>query len=156
MTETNKPKRAGGGEKEIRFFVPGEPKGKGRPRFTQKGHAYTPETTINYENMIKTFYNWTGAGMLFAKHDPIRINVTAYFKEPVNVSKKRRKLMEAAVPNALPLKKPDGDNILKIIADALNGLAYYDDAQIVEWHFRKQYGADPGVEVELSIIEGEP
>lgn len=79
MTETNKPKRAGGGEKEIRFFVPGEPKGKGRPRFTGTGRTY-----------------------------------------------------------------------------ALNGLAYYDDAQIVEWHFRKQYGADPGVEINLSIIEEEP
>lgn len=46
-----------------------------------------------------------------------------------------------------PTKKPDCDNIAKIICDALNGIAYYDDSQIVKIEVDKVYNETPGVDV---------
>lgn len=44
-----------------------------------------------------------------------------------------------------PLKKPDADNVAKIILDALNGIAYLDDKQVVDLGVHKSYNATPGV-----------
>lgn len=52
-----------------------------------------------------------------------------------------------------PTKKPDMDNIIKIIADALNGIAYYDDSQIVDTAVRKFYSDEPRVVVKISEVE---
>ena len=51
-----------------------------------------------------------------------------------------------------PTRKPDFDNIGKIICDALNGIAYRDDAQIVDALVRKFYSDTPRVIVEISDI----
>ena len=53
---------------------------------------------------------------------------------------------------AFPVRKPDADNIAKIILDALNGTAYHDDAQIVQLSVRKQYAEKNSVEVILEDI----
>ena len=57
--------------------------------------------------------------------------------------------MDGVIP---PTKKPDADNVVKIICDALNDVAWADDAQITVLHFEKRYGAIPYAEV---IISGE-
>jgi Holliday junction resolvase RusA-like endonuclease len=54
-----------------------------------------------------------------------------------------------------PIKKPDLDNIAKIIADSLNGVAYRDDSQIVESSVAKFYSDFPRVEVEIYEAGGE-
>ena len=59
-----------------------------------------------------------------------------------------------AANEILPCKAPDWDNIGKIVTDALNGLAYEDDKQIVDAHVIKLYSDQPRVEVELEEIEG--
>lgn len=51
-----------------------------------------------------------------------------------------------------PAKKPDCDNVEKAVYDALNGLAYKDDAQIVESGLKKYYAVTPCVKVELSDV----
>jgi len=53
------------------------------------------------------------------------------------------------------VKKPDADNIIKIIADALNGLAYKDDCQIVRLEFEKFYALTPRVEIWIREREEE-
>ena len=53
----------------------------------------------------------------------------------------------------LPTKKPDTDNIAKIILDSLNGIAYHDDAQIVRLTVQKSYSREPRVLVEISEVE---
>ena len=58
----------------------------------------------------------------------------------------------AAEGKIKPCKKPDSDNIAKAILDALNGVAYYDDSQIVELTIKKEYGEAARVEVELNAI----
>lgn len=52
-----------------------------------------------------------------------------------------------------PTKKPDMDNCIKVIADALNKLAYHDDTQIVDCQIRKFYSDDPRVEVRILDIQ---
>lgn len=53
--------------------------------------------------------------------------------------------------NILPLKKPDMDNIVKVVADALNGVAYHDDTQIALLSASKIYSDEEG----LDIVVGE-
>lgn len=67
------------------------------------------------------------------------------------MSKKKRAAMLAG--EILPTKKPDYDNIEKIISDALNGVAFYDDAQIVSSGLIKVYGEIPRVEVEIRAVK---
>lgn len=53
------------------------------------------------------------------------------------------------------LHKPDCDNIIKIILDALNGIAFKDDNQVSELQIEKRYGQEDKVEVEIEYIEEE-
>ena len=48
-----------------------------------------------------------------------------------------------------PTKKVDSDNCIKIVADSLNKVAYYDDAQIVDCQFRKFYSDTPRVVITI-------
>jgi Holliday junction resolvase RusA-like endonuclease len=137
----------------VSFIIPGEPCGKGRPRFTAGGRAYTPAKTANYETLVKWAFQAVENKTVW--HDaPLRLTVDAYFKQPQSASRLKHEAMNRG--NIRPTKKPDADNILKIIADALNGLAYHDDAQIVETVVRKWYAplwAQPQVEVTIEEVE---
>jgi Holliday junction resolvase RusA-like endonuclease len=46
--------------------------------------------------------------------------------------------------------KPDTDNIVKAVMDALNGAAYHDDSQVTTLHVYKRYGIAPCVKVWIS------
>ena len=48
-----------------------------------------------------------------------------------------------------PTKKPDADNVLKVVADSLNHIAYKDDSQIVDAYVRKFYCEKPRIEVTI-------
>ena len=122
------------------FIIPGEPTGKARPRVTKWG-AHTPEKTVLYENLVKTVYN----GKLHEGY--IEMNVTAFYSITKSASKKKHEQMLSG--EIRPTKKPDCDNVLKIIADALNKVAYNDDAQIVRATVEKYYSDVPRVEVEI-------
>lgn len=54
----------------------------------------------------------------------------------------------------LPTKRPDGDNIIKVILDALNGFVYHDGAQICKIYFTKKYAEKPETKVLIKTIEG--
>ncbi|MGN1133335.1 MAG: RusA family crossover junction endodeoxyribonuclease [Oscillospiraceae bacterium] len=119
------------------FVVPGKVQGKGRPRFTKRGTTYTPKTTKDYEELIKQCYIIKYGNNKIKKDIPLSLSVYAYFQPPKSLNKKTKLLM--VLERILPMKKPDGDNILKAIADALNGVAYDDDKQIVDWSLKKRY-----------------
>lgn len=130
------------------FTIPGKPCGKGRPRFTKSGHAFTPEKTVNYETLVKVCFKQAYPGAQpIAADVPIRAELRLYFPIPQSISKKKRELMSKG--QAWHTKKCDIDNATKIIFDALNLLAYRDDAQICELHAVKLYSDTPRVEVEL-------
>lgn len=126
----------------IAFLVEGKPQGKGRPRFSMKTkRVYTPEKTINYERQIREAYSKAG-GKLFPEQCYIRVTVDAYFKIPKSYTKGKRLACTHNI--ARPDKKPDMDNILKVVMDALNKVAYVDDKQVVEVRCRKWYSNSTG------------
>lgn len=138
------------------FTVVGEPKGKGRPRFARMGNyvrTYTPQDTVNYENLVKLDYqNWCG-NTFFEKDTPIKMTVTAYYAIPKSASKKKREQMLLGLIR--PTKKPDVDNLIKALCDGLNGVAYHDDTQIVDLYAYRYYSETPRVEVILESVGGE-
>lgn len=143
--------------KEIKIAIPGKPMGKQRPKFSTQGkfvNARTPQETVNYENLVKILYRESYDGMSFEQDEPLELIVNAYFLPPANTSKKKLALM---YDNKIrPTKKPDFDNIAKIIGDALNAVAYPDDKQVVEASIHKFYGTEPRVEITVrSILESE-
>ena len=125
--------------------------GKQRPKFARAGQytkTYTPEKTVNYETLVKEMYALSKGK--YYENEQLLINVIAYFPIPKSKSKKVQEAMENG--DLRPTKKPDCDNILKIICDALNGIAYKDDAQIVSANISKWYSDRPRVEVSLMEI----
>ncbi|WP_278941179.1 RusA family crossover junction endodeoxyribonuclease [Anaerotruncus colihominis] len=134
----------------VKFTVLGEPAGKGRPRFSNAGpyvKAYTPEKTVSYENLVKLEYRRQCKDFRFPDGAPLDLRITAYYSIPKSASKKKRALMEQY--KIRPMKKPDNDNIVKIIQDALNLIAYHDDVQIVDCQLRKFYSSNPRVVVTI-------
>lgn len=127
------------------FTIPGEPKGKARPRVTRRGIAYTPKETVSYESWVRQCYldNYEQT----ESKAEISVHITCFFVPPKSVSKKKRQQMLSNKINVT--KKPDCDNIAKIILDSLNKIAYHDDSQVVNLYVSKQYAELPLVHVEL-------
>ena len=137
---------------ELRFTVHGEPKGKGRPGFnTKTGHAITPKDTAIYENLVRMEYLNQCGETKFPDDAMLDMRIKAYYTIPPSRPKKKKELMRAGIIR--PTKKPDMDNCIKIIADALNKIAYHDDTQIVDCQVRKFYSDDPRVEVRILDIK---
>lgn len=134
------------------FTIAGEPMGKGRPQFSTYGGrmtARTPRRTVSYENLVKMEYK-AQTGPRFPDDAMLSVRIFAFFSTPKSVSKKK---LFAMLDRLLrPIKKPDWDNIGKIVCDALNGIAYRDDSQIVDGLVRKFYAETPRVIVEISDI----
>lgn len=137
----------------VEFTVPGEPVGKARPRFNRySGRTYTPTKTANYESYVKLEYHQKYGSTMFEDKAMLRMSVRAYFGIPKSASKKLRQAMVETLHR--PVKKPDSDNILKSVADALNQIAYHDDSQIVSAIIDKYYSDNPRVEITIEDIEG--
>lgn len=138
----------------VKFTIFGEPSGKGRPRFRRVGQyvkTYTPDETISYENLVKTEYRIQCGVAKFPDDAMLDVRVIAYYSIPKSVSKnKRRAMLDFRIR---PTKKPDYDNIGKIICDSLNGIAYKDDSQIVDGLVRKFYSENPRVVVTIKDIQ---
>lgn len=133
---------------QIKFTIPGEPFGKQRPRFnTRTGRAYTPSETTQYETAVKYEYLQKYGDFRYAEGVPLEIIIKAYLGIPNSDSKKKRGLKEEGKIKAT--KKPDWDNIGKIIADALNKVAYEDDKDIILAVVTKEYSREPRVEVTI-------
>ena len=140
----------------VDFTVDGKPVGKERPRVTSHV-TYTPAKTRAYENavreaFIKTAIMKTPEGYC---HEPSRVRfaeiyITAYFDIPQTWSLKRKN----SAYGDICTKKPDADNIGKVICDALNGTAYKDDACVTELDVAKRYcgkGEQSRVEVTVAM-----
>lgn len=138
----------------VKFTVLGEPQGKGRPRFTTvAGHAQavTPKQTVLYENLIKTEYLRQVKTPRFPDNEMLTMSVRAYYSIPTSASKKKRQgMIEGYI---MPTKKPDADNILKVVADSLNQIAYRDDAQIITATITKLYSDQPRIEIVIDSYE---
>lgn len=125
------------------FVIPGNPQGKARPKVTRNG-TYTPRKTREYEELIRACYKQAG-GLYFDAGEPLMVCVGVYCPVPKNATKANRERMLAG--EIKPTKRPDWDNVGKVVCDALNGIAYHDDAQIVRATVIKRYAIEPHVTV---------
>lgn len=134
----------------MEFIVEGDPQGKARPRFSQKsGTVYTPAKTVRYERLIRKAFLDAG-GNAIPSDCYVGITVDAYFQIPKSYTKGKRLTCEHNINR--PDKKPDIDNILKIVLDGLNGVAYADDKQVIEVRCRKFYSVSSGY-LKVSVSE---
>lgn len=134
------------------FVVPGAPHGKARARSTRSGHHYTPPETRAYEESVA----WAikrAMGACRPIVGPLRVELTAIYPIPASWSKKRQ--AEAAAWRLVPAVKPDLDNVAKAICDGGNGVAWVDDAQIVDLVVRKRYGLRPEVRVIAALLDAD-
>ena len=133
----------------ITVTIPGEPVGKGRPRFIKSGTPYTPLKTRAYENKVAFLYKLAAKGRKFQRHAPVSVEIRAYYGIPQSDSKRQReRKLNGAI---MPCKKPDIDNVVKAVLDAINGIAYEDDAQVVMISASKAYSERP--RVEMSVLD---
>jgi Holliday junction resolvase RusA-like endonuclease len=129
----------------MRLIIPGEPIPKQRPRVTRNG-AYTPAKTKNAEKEIQIMAQLETYAPIEGN---VKMTVIAYFKIPKSKTVREKQLMREG--KIRPTKRPDWDNIGKLVSDALNKITYNDDSQIVEAHVSKWYSDTPRTEI---IVEG--
>ena len=131
----------------IQFTIKGEIKTKQRPRATViGGHArvYSSKDTIMYENYVKSEFQRQCAYYLGT--EPLKATIIAHFLPSGELAKYGEDVQYIAC-----MKNKDLDNIAKTILDALNGIAYEDDKQIVELHCEKYYTSKNTEYVEVKI-----
>jgi Holliday junction resolvase RusA-like endonuclease len=136
-------------KKKLLFSVPGKPQGKQRAKVSTYGgfaRAYTPEETVAYENLIKLSFKQALKGEKTPFWEtPVSLTVVANYAIPKSFSKKKR---GAALGGEIkPQTKPDIDNVVKVVCDALNSVAYRDDTQVIRVIGEKVYSDEPKLEV---------
>lgn len=141
----------------ISFTIEGEVKGKMRPKATAfGGHArvYTPSAQIKNENWIKLEYQMQAEALGFNGFGdlPLAMYIIHHMAVPSSFSKKKRQL--ALEHKIFPTKKPDVDNLAKTVLDALNGVAFSDDKNIIDLHIIKDYSEKNSTTVVLSEYIG--
>ena len=129
--------------------IDGKPEPKGRPRFRRVKNfvqTYTPAKTKNYEDKVRDV-----AKQAMGEHEPLEtpVGIQMSIKLPVPKSYSKKRTSDCLNKYEMPTKKPDWDNVAKAITDALNGIAYVDDSQIVSATVHKMYSMEPCVEVYL-------
>jgi len=132
---------------QVCFTVEGEPKGKGRPRFRRTKNfvqTYTDAKTKSYEQQIKD-----AATRAMGESEPLETPLSVFlyvrFSVPKSYSKQRTK--DCLSGKEKPTKKPDIDNIAKSHLDAMNGIVYKDDVQVIFISVKKIYSAITGVDI---------
>jgi Holliday junction resolvase RusA-like endonuclease len=136
----------------ITFYVPGHPTGKARAKAAigPGGHAtvYPDQRTVNDE------WNFLGLARPFLPARPltgaIELTIMAHVLVPKSAStRKRQRMLEGKI---IPTKKPDADNLSKLVMDAMNGRFYLDDVQIADLVVRRRYAEAPGMTITLTPI----
>ena len=130
------------------FEVPGKIIGKGRPRLnTYTGSVYTPTRTKDYESLVQQYFL-----LKYPKFKPfegrVHVEISAFFEVPKSAKQADKNLMLENKIN--PTKKPDIDNIVKIVLDAMNGVAFKDDIQITKLNVEKAYSTKESIQVKIS------
>lgn len=133
--------------KVYEFEVKGKPQAKQRPRFSRYGKVYTPSQTHNYENWIKLCFinKYPNFKILSGAID---VNIVIFKSIPEKSTSKAKK--EEMLNNIIkPTKKPDIDNVVKSVFDALNKIAYKDDSQICSLSVKKVYAEEESVKIQF-------
>lgn len=125
-----------------RIWVPIEPMGAPRPRVTRYGTYNDPKYT-KYKQIISLI----SRPQCKVSEKPISMQIEFFFTIPKSWTKKKK---ESALWHT---SKPDSDNLIKGVKDALNGIAYLDDAQVCSISATKKYSDRAGIMIEIEDIE---
>lgn len=136
----------------ISFTVFGEPVAQGRPRFSNHSgftRAYDPKKSKDFKQYVK---------LVAAEHrppalleGPLLLEVKVFKPTLKSFSKKKAAAAESGVLR--PVTKPDVDNYVKGIKDALKQIIWNDDSQVVDLHVSKWYSQTPRIEVTVSEVK---
>jgi len=131
----------------VTFRVDTNPVGKQRARYAKRGNfvqTYTPDKTRNYEALIKE-----AATQAMGSNEILEtpVNLYLYIRAPIPKSLPKKRLEACLNGSEKPIKKPDASNVLKSVEDAMNGVVYKDDSQIVNIHVTKVYSSVSGIDV---------
>lgn len=129
------------------FEVIGDIVGKQRPRVNMyTGSVYTPNKTKDYEDYIKQSFF-----IKYPKYEMITnrviVKIIAYLKIPKNTGKS--KIEKMINGESSPMKKPDIDNIAKIVLDAINDYVIKDDIQVSKIFVEKKYGEEEKLYIKI-------
>lgn len=139
-------------QRTIRFTVPGPVVPKGRHRSVIRGGriaTFTPAETVAYEKAV-AWHALAAMGGRPMLEGALAVRIEVIVAVPRSATKARRAAMLAGAIR--PTARPDLDNQIKALLDALNALAFADDAQIVELHAARWYGEEPRATIEVTQI----
>lgn len=139
----------------IELIIKGRAVPKGRPRFVKgMSRPITPAATIRAEREVARLAREAIADAPYFSQPltgPVRLEVLAVFEIPVSWNKaKRAAALEGRVWHT---STPDADNLLKLISDAMNGIIYNDDGQVVDCRCAKRYGTPERTIVRVTPIK---
>jgi len=129
------------------FEMIGDIVGKARPRMnTKTGRAYTPTNTKLYEYSLRQSFiiKYPYFKQIESR---VKVIIIAYFGIPKSTSKKKEAEMLQEIIS--PTKKPDADNIVKIVLDAMNKFAFKDDTQVTKLEIEKKYDKTPRIYIKI-------
>lgn len=142
------------GERTLKFTVPGPPIGQGRPRFTTIGghvKAYDPAPSREHKETVRSLVIQAMEKKCFdilPASMPVSVSIKSF--RPVPQSKPTWFKRAAALNAVAPLTKPDADNLIKGLLDAMNGIVYADDKQIIDLHYSSAFTDKPRTEVTVT------
>ena len=138
-------------ENQIELTVYGNPVAQSRPRFSRQGgfvKAYDPIQSKSYKQLIRLELQPLLSDPNFTPIDrACCLKLTVFRAMPKSFSKKKRE--EASLGYIRPTTKPDTDNYVKGVLDALNGTVLKDDSVVCEIFAWKFYSERPRIEVVL-------
>lgn len=132
----------------IRFTVAGPPLAWARSGHNGASH-YTPARQRKAAAVIA----WAAKGAMGHRppiEGPVVLDIHAFM--PIAKSWPSWKRTAAAQRRIYPTSTPDWDNLGKLVSDALNGVVWVDDAQVVSAAVHKDYCTHPRIEVEVAVI----
>jgi len=137
------------------LFVSGEPVAQGRPRFTTiSGHARAvdPAKSREYKQIVSVMARQKmGELGLSPMEGPLKLQIHVFRIPPKSMGKKKG--AEACAFSRGITTKPDLDNYIKLVSDALNGVVFVDDSQVVAIEADKRFSATPGMVI--TVMEEE-
>lgn len=140
----------------IIITLQGPPRGKGAGRAAVTGngqaHVYTDSKTRKYESQLR-FAAQQQMGDAKPTAQPIAVAIEARIPVPSSWSQKKR--AAALAGRVLPTTRPDVENYSKAM-DALNGIVWVDDKQIVDEHIAKIYSERPGLTIRIMTVVPPP
>jgi Holliday junction resolvase RusA-like endonuclease len=137
----------------VTVIISGDPVAKARPRMTRRGFVYTPAATRKFEA-----HSRLAAQMAMDGRPPIEapVRIELLVELPVPVSWSRRKTADAITGHIRPTSRPDVDNYLKAILDAINTIVAADDAQVVEVCAKKKFSVAPKMIATIFPLDATP